>query len=452
VKVSSVKSTYDFSSDENYLSIFPDFPDGKIAGAAPETLEVTWRCTRDGKQGSEQRMLGVNFNDVSPRKSTRLHLLGAADIRALKAESVSEKFGYHYTNFMGLRRGTNLESAFAALIEPYAGEPFIASQRLLEIPDNENDALRAVAVEVKTKNGRTDICFADGRPDTVRKVNNLQVAGEFAFYSTDGEGFRQATLTGGSVLEGPDVRIRMSARERTAKVTEVDYLKKTFKIDAPWPAACGGRVYEIGSPERMTCYTATAVTPQGRSATVTLDEGADFFRSPIRRVNPGEGTAACVLSFSLGKMKGLDKNWVASNDRMTKFWRADQVAGNVFKLIGGPVAEADFAPTNVLRLWEYGVGDTLRQSTFASLRRIEKGVYELTGDVDLTVGLKAKALEISPDGTTWKSLETTKKGEWLEIRVSAALLGSKPVYLRACFKILLERRPHWPCASGTCDC
>jgi hypothetical protein len=24
--------------------------------------------------------------------------------------------------------------------------------------------------------------------------------------------------------------------------------------------------------------------------------------------------------------------------------------------------------------------------------------------------------------------------------------------LRACFKILLERRPHWPCASGTCDC
>jgi hypothetical protein len=24
--------------------------------------------------------------------------------------------------------------------------------------------------------------------------------------------------------------------------------------------------------------------------------------------------------------------------------------------------------------------------------------------------------------------------------------------LKACFKILLERRPHWPCASGTCDC
>ena len=39
-----------------------------------------------------------------------------------------------------------LESAFAAIIEPYAGEPFITSVRQLEITDNETDARRAVAL------------------------------------------------------------------------------------------------------------------------------------------------------------------------------------------------------------------------------------------------------------------------------------------------------------------
>ncbi len=40
-----------------------------------------------------------------------------------------------------------------------------------------------------------------------------------------------------------------------------------------------------------------------------------------------------------------------------------------------------------MRLWEYGPGDTVRQSTFAHLRRVEPGVYELTADVDVEVRL-----------------------------------------------------------------
>ena len=61
-------------------------------------------------------------------------------------------------------------SAFVALVEPYAGQPFITAQRTLPVTGNEADALRAVAVEVKTANGRTDLCFADGRPEKTRRV------------------------------------------------------------------------------------------------------------------------------------------------------------------------------------------------------------------------------------------------------------------------------------------
>jgi NAD-dependent dihydropyrimidine dehydrogenase PreA subunit len=39
------------------------------------------------------------------------------------------------------------------------------------------------------------------------------------------------------------------------------------------------------------------------------------------------------------------------------------------------------------------------------------------------------------------------------VKSALAMAGRQiPLILRACFKILLERRPHWPCASGTCDC
>ena len=41
-----------------------------------------------------------------------------------------------------------------------------------------------------------------------------------------------------------------------------------------------------------------------------------------------------------------------------------------FRLMGAPVKKDSFGKANALRLWEYGVGDTVRQSTFASVRRI----------------------------------------------------------------------------------
>ena len=59
---------------------------------------------------------------------------------------------------------------------------------------------------------------------------------------------------------------------------------------------------------------------------------------------------------------------------------------------------SDFGRTRGLRLWEYGVGDKVRHSTFASLRRIKPGVFELAADVDLEVTLPgAKARKVTAD-------------------------------------------------------
>jgi hypothetical protein len=398
--IEHIKSQYSKATDAEYLSLFERLPDKKFAGDCPATLEATWRSARQGR-GSEQQMLRSNYDPAAPRKFTRLHLLGADGMRGLRAGGACEQTGiqYQYTALMAQRKADagDLESAFAAIIEPYAGDPFIAGQRLLPVADNEQDALRAVAVEVKTTNKHTDICFADGRPQTTRRIPDagVQVAGEFAYVSSDAEGLRLASLSGGTLLEAAGVKIAVSVRERTAKVTQVDYLKRTFTIDAVWPMVSTGRLYEIGSPERTTSYMATSVAPEANASTITLQEGADYYRSPVLSVNGDR--VHCVLGFSLGRMKGLEKNWVASNDDLTKFWRAEHVGGNDFRPTGAPVTMEDFAPANALRLWEYGVGDTLRQSTFASVRRVAANEYEVTGDVDVEVTLAGKTHKVTVD-------------------------------------------------------
>ena len=185
-------------------------------------------------------MAGKNFGPDGPRKFTRLHLLGLRNARALRGEVVCRQWNYHFSHVM-VRQSPAKNSPgdlFAAIIEPYAGEPLITARRELGVANNERDAQRAVAVEVRTRSGHRDICFADGRLDRPREVSDagLKVAGEFAFYSTDAGGLRQATLAGGKRLEAAEIRLVAAAAERSGQVVRADYLTKRLWIDQAWPA------------------------------------------------------------------------------------------------------------------------------------------------------------------------------------------------------------------------
>ena len=83
----------------------------------------------------------------------------------------------------------------------------------------------------------------------------------------------------------------------------------------------------------------------------------------------------------------------------------------------------------MLRLWEYGVGDAVRQSTFASVRRVEANVFEVTGDAGLSLGLRAKALAASSDRTTWAPLAAKAEGGLLVAEIPVAKLAG-PLYVR----------------------
>lgn len=136
---------------------------------------------------------------------------------------------------------------------------------------------------------------------------------------------------------------------------------------------------------------------------------------------------------------GFDRNLAASNQDGSKTWRAQYlgrssdpfVKGYLFQL-DGPVSNADFAgANNGLRTWEYGVGDTLRQSTFASLVRISDGVYRLTADVGLSLSLKGTSLETSADGQQWQPAAGAKSADGLvTLEVTQDQIAGKARYVR----------------------
>jgi hypothetical protein len=415
--------------DTIYLNKF-GLDEKKSAGDAPEIVEATWRVTRASEKG---KSTGNEMRMAPDIWYTRLHVFGQKGARVLTGASECQykPIPYTFTNlFVQQRSEAETDAVFPALIEPYVGEPFVTSRQLLSVRDNEQDALRAVALEVKTKNGHTDLLFADGRPGKIRQVGRQQsavsVSGEFAYCSTDANGLRQATITGGVLLQTPTVTLKLAARERTGKVTQADYAGKTMVIDQAWPAASllGQRTFEIGRPGRMTTYTIGTAKADAKTTRITVTEGAQLYLSRVTAVNAEKRQVQCVLAMPPtvrdDNRPGASKYWVAANEAGTKFWRAvylgpagasdtkadagaaanagaeggaekadaEDAAANTYVFqLDGAVSDADFGHAGGFCLFEYGVGDTVRQSVTASLRRVDPGEYELTADVDVEVTL-----------------------------------------------------------------
>jgi len=415
------------TDEAEYLSRFKLMPEMNAAGDAPETLEATWQLAREveGTGAGEKELLRKNYDPDSPRKYTRLHLLGAGGMRALRGEFVCRQWKYHFTNLM-VCTGEAAESAprtFVALVEPYVGEPLIASRRQLRVSGNDTDARRPVAAEVKTRNGHTDVCFADGHSNRLRDIPEakLKVSGEFAFYSTDDTGLRQATLVGGRTLESPLVKIATDASERCATVTRVDYEARKMWIDQPWAKREVESVFQVGIPEHWTTYTATSAASSGDGSVMTLKRGADYFRSHIEEISTAESTVTTTLRPLVEYLDHNRAGWVASDEACKTFWRATYLGEGRFRLDDGPSVNREaFGEAGVLRLWEYGVGDVVRQSTSVSLRRVENGVFEVTSDVPVEISLPGRQVQVSSDGKNWAPKAAT-------VQLPAA---DRPMYLK----------------------
>ncbi|MGB2822533.1 MAG: hypothetical protein WBF17_16225 [Phycisphaerae bacterium] len=433
------------SDEAQYLALFKVKPEMSFIGRAGEHFQATWRMALEmpGPGAGEKEMLGRSYDPAAPRKYTRLHLLGAAGARAMRGQAVCRQWKYEYTNVMVRRRsptGQPLDSVYAAIIEPYAGKPFLTGLRQLKVEGAGGGARRPVAVEVKTSSGHTDVCFADAGDVRLQEVPDakLGAAAEFAYHSTDANGLRQVTLVAGTKLESPHVRIEVAEAARRAKVVKVDYLRRQVWIDRPWPRCTQPFVIEVGpaATQHQTTCTVVRVEPADGGSILTLQRGADYYRSEIRRFAPG--VVECTLKPLLGYVRGNHRDWVASNDARTKFWRAEYLGDGRFRLTTAsgrspspaPIERELFGPRPVLDLWEYGVGDTAAFRTSVSLRRTASGQFLLEADAAVSVSLRAGSAQVSNDGKAWADLKGRAHEGWFTFTVSAGQALGRPLRIR----------------------
>lgn len=263
-------------------------------GVAPQTLVATWRMQKDkndvSTNGTEKNLLGLlnAYDPKSPHKFLRLHLFNTQGMEATRAQFYTNKPAKNQMTMISVsntpespKEGT----AFVALIEPYAGEPIIASSKSLTVQNNENDALRAVAVKVNSVNGHADLLMADGRPEKLRHVEgDVTFAADFALLSADSQGLRLASISGGTVLHSPDIRLNVETRAFNGNIIAVNYLKKQITIDQPWPARSTKQLVEVGHDRKMDAYTLASIKPEGRQSVLTAIRGSDYFLSPISSI------------------------------------------------------------------------------------------------------------------------------------------------------------------------
>jgi hypothetical protein len=380
-------------------------------GTTTDTVEATWRLSRTGAkyqtplgevetEPGEQNMLGVNYDPAAPRRFTRVSLLGHGGAPLLIGSAYSQAYKYLfpflYVQLRGDEKGR--ESVFPAIIEAYQGEPTVTSKKLLPIENNETDARQAVAVEVGTVNGHTDICFAGGRPEKVRTVAGKdKMSGEFAYLSRDANGLRVATLIGGQVLQSDGISIQSETGKRSAQIIAADYSKRQITLDVALPEVLVGQEARIFNADHHTSYTIEKIENRDGHAVVTFTRTSLMARSPIDKIE-GDKVTLTIMPFEGPANRSA--GWTATDEAHHKLWKTKTGWNEMFHFAGAPVALADFTDADgdgraTVEMYDYGVGDTLELPTHVSLMRTDKG-YEVRSDVAAQITMGATTHKVLP--------------------------------------------------------
>ncbi len=384
------------------------------ADPADDTLVATWRR-------SQSRGVGPGG-----RKHVRLHLLNVGDHRILHGINTDQHGGNrlnpdvpHYGGRLLYAQKDSeapLESVYVALIEPFEGASHIADRRLLEVLDNEDDALRAAAVEVKTTNGHTDLLFHDGRPATARQVessfggDSVRIQGEYAYLSYDDVGLRQATLTGGDHVVAPGIELRLSASEYRGTVSSVDYLDRIAVVDGlPAEPELARLFFEIGNDRHRTSFEVDELgLNEDGSTTIHLRKSIEMMLATVTDADYETGTV--TVNVAMRQLPGRDQQLVATNDdfdnrRRANFIGGDRFDGFTFELQDRPINADEFPVGGKISIFAFGEGDEVSLKTGVSLRRGDDGVWQVHANAPFTVNLDGADLEWSADGKTWYDVE-----------------------------------------------
>ncbi len=434
-------------------------------GVAPGKLEATWRLSRTTSTNAlnnaddaaltvktvaaEQSMLGGDFDAAAPRKFTKVSLFDRAGDVVMAGNLYSAAYSINQPIFYAQSRqdGTNYsalaekEQVYPALIEPYAGQPFITASESLPIANNETDALKAVALQVTTASGHTDWLFSDGR-SALREVAGglFRARGRFGLFSQTSNVFRMLNLVGGVELTKGLMSVKPDAEYHRVTIQSVDYAGGRIYTSQPLPTgALAGQQAHIFNTDHHCSYQIIAVTNSVAGSALTFKNPADIGEFAVRSVASNVITSDDTLA--LDNVANRNTGLTAVNERGDKVWKIKKISdlnavdNNRYRLTGDTVADTDFTDEDddgnrSVVVYDFGAGDTLELPTAVSLRR-DGGDYLLQTDVALNFTLPGAApMEIRlPDGT-WQEITVSADAATVSGRINVEHLSEHPRLLR----------------------
>jgi len=236
-------------------------------------------------------------------------------------------------------------SVYPAIMEPHAGERFIAETKALTVTPADDEVGRGVAVQVVTRQGRTDTLYASLKPDKPSKIEGgATVRGEFGFLSDNG--LAMAHLVGGTELTKGGFSIRCERAVYTAGIEKVDYDARALTLDTDLPAVIlDTAVALIGNAEHREAWNLASVA--GRKATVR--KRICYYQSVVESVDLQNGFVATEREPDVyGPDTDYTKGTRLANETGDKIWKAVYAPQERWMYLGWP--NTDLSYPRVVRM------------------------------------------------------------------------------------------------------
>lgn len=304
----------------------------------------------------------------------------------------------------------NLESVFAAVIEPVKGQGRIQSVEALQ-PSSPVRGFAGARVTVTENDGsiRTN-CVLSGldATDTVQLPDDLRFAGKFGVAAAN-----TLLLVDGTLLQQGERRIE--AQPLMAKILAINEKKNEITLNTPLsPEALRGRVITISNELHSTSYTIlSAISRDGKTVVGFGDVLPIIARAEITKVDAAKGEV--VTSTRLSGQSRVDGGqfqgrWLTDTTR--SFYRrihAFDSEMSMFQVEGGLPAGA--FPDRLCFVIDFGVGDSVSVPSVQWVHSSQSGQYHIRTTVPATVTLPVKdGPHFVNLGYGWKPLPTAPAG------------------------------------------
>ena len=380
----------------------------RVEGPAPATLVADWTLDEDLQRGYQ----GSGYQK-DRRPVTRLNLFGVGGADVLAGNATSEFYQYDFP-FLYVQRRTDqpsLSTAWTAVVEPFAGEPFIVDKQSLAVTGEPS----AQAVVLKTTSGLSDLLYSSLQPEKTGEAGGARFAGRFGYCSTDAKGFRMAHLVGGTELAAGGVSIRAERAAYVGRIATVDYANRSLRLDQPLPSRLlGGAWAGIDNGAMVHNFRLESVTPAAGGCRVTHEKTARYYQSTVLNADAAAGAVECEIE---PVVFGADTRYcdgtTVSNESGDKFWKASLEEGDRWMNLGFPGYRGSSPNKLMMAMFPDADGDgkrTLKLIGIAADK--DKDGASLKDKVLLTL----EVTRIAPDGETFyfklPKEEAYQRGGW----------------------------------------